>query len=268
MGIIRSAMAIAADNSFGPQFLDYFDFTLLFEHSILTILPSALIILACPAYIYHNARRAIVADAGALLWAKLAVAFLLAVVEIVATISWSKETEYRSDAAVVAAALLCVSYIIFGTLLFVEHRHTFRPSGLLAAYLILSTVFDGAKVRTYFIRTDLSLIGYLGIATIVLKVILVILGEVSKRSLIKDKTTRENIPPEATSGFWNRALFVWLNKTLFTGFKTFLHIKDLPNLEPEFRAEYLLEYFGNKWKYGKPKRIDREACKRTLIRYT
>lgn len=255
MGIIRSALAIAADKTFGPQFLNYFDFTLLFEHSILTILPSALLILGCAAYIYYHTQNPVVVDAGALLWAKLAIAFLLVGIEVFTTVVWNHQMLYRSDIAVVSASLACISHAALGIFLFVEHRHTIRSSGLLAVYLFVTAIFDGAKVRTYFTRTDLTLIGSLCVTSIVLKVVLVILGEVSKRSLIRDQTTRGNIPPEATSGFWNRTFFVWLNKTLFTGFKTFLHINDLPELEPEFQAEYLLEYFGKKWKHGKPQQF-------------
>lgn len=251
MAIIRSAAAIAADNTFGPQFLKSFDLTLLFEHSILTILPSALFILACATYIYHRTRKPVVVDTGALLWAKLAVTSFLVGIEVYTTTSWSRQTAYRSDTAVAAAALDCISYIALGVFLFVDHRHAIRSSGLLALYLFLTAVFDGAKIRTYFTRTTLTLIGSLCIASMVLKVVLVILGEVSKRPLIRDQATRENMTPEATSGFWGRALFVWLNGTMLTGFKTFLHIKNLPDLEPEFRAEYLLEYFGKKWRRGK-----------------
>lgn len=257
MGIIRTALAIAADNSFGPQFLNYFDLTLLFQHSIFTILPSALLILACPAYMYHHGRKAVVADAGAQLWAKLAIALLLVGIEIFAAVSWSHQKLYRNDTAVLAAAFLCIGYAGLGILLFIEHRHTFRPSGLLAMFLILTIVFDGTKVRTHFTRTGLTVIGSLSIASMVLKAALVVLGEVSKRPLIRDKNTRNNVTPEVTSGFWGRALFVWLNKTFLTGFKTFLHNKDLPELEPEFKAEYLLHYFGSKWTHGNR---DPEPC--------
>ena len=245
-----SAAAIAADNAFGPRVYGHLDFTLLFETSIFTILPSALLILACPAYVYHYARRAVVVEAGKLLWAKLAIAIILFGIELASAIIWSRQYLYRTDAIVLAAAFVCIGCAALCIILFVEHRHSFRPSGLLAMFLIATTAFDAAKARTHFARTGLSAIGALYIVAIVLKATLVVLGEVSKKSLIKDPKTKREINREATSGFWNRVFFFWLNETMFTGFKTFLHIKDLPDLETEFTSDHLHKHFHKQWTEG------------------
>lgn len=71
MTSLSDAAAIAADRSIGPQFQSKFDFTLLFEDVFLTILPSAILVIACPFYFFQNFQKAVVADAGWLLWAKL-----------------------------------------------------------------------------------------------------------------------------------------------------------------------------------------------------
>lgn len=60
-----------ADNYFGPQVNGYFDFTVLFEQSILSILPTALIILLAPVRITWLLRNDIRVRAGKLLWLKL-----------------------------------------------------------------------------------------------------------------------------------------------------------------------------------------------------
>lgn len=250
MGIIRTAVAMAADKTFGPQFLTSIDFTLLFEQSILTLLPSVLLILSCPASVYHYARQAVVVNTGKILWAKLSIVFALVGIELTSTVIWSRQQQYRTDLAVVAAAFVCIGCAILGALLFVEHRHTFRASGILAMFLIATIIFDGAKARTHFTRTGLTSIGGLYIVSMVLKAILVILGEVSKKPLIRDPKTREKINPEATSGFWNRVFFFWINKTMFKGFNTFLHIKDLPDLETEFSSDHIHVHFHKQWSKG------------------
>ena len=62
---------VDSDNDFGPQFKDKFDFTLGFEHSILTTLPATLLIAAAPIFFFvYRGKDAIVLP-GKLLWAKL-----------------------------------------------------------------------------------------------------------------------------------------------------------------------------------------------------
>ncbi|KAJ3938533.1 uncharacterized protein N0V96_011260 [Colletotrichum fioriniae] len=59
------------DDYFGPQMRGYFDFTVLFEQSILSILPSALFILLVPVRIISLLRNGIRVRSGKLLWLKL-----------------------------------------------------------------------------------------------------------------------------------------------------------------------------------------------------
>lgn len=67
MAPTSSAAMLAADQTFGPQLRGHFDFTLLFQHTILTLLPSALLIVSCPTYVYYQMQRTAVIDAGWLL---------------------------------------------------------------------------------------------------------------------------------------------------------------------------------------------------------
>lgn len=250
MGIIRTAAAMVADNTFGPQFLDRVDFTLCFEHLMLTIVPSALLILALPIYVYSSVRKASVVGTGALLWAKLAIALALVASELAITIRWAQQDVYVSQTAIVASATACISCAALVAFLYVEHCYSIRSSGLVAVYLVATIAFDGVKARTQLNRTGLTIIGALYIASIALKVALVILGEFSKRALIRDPATRRDINPEATSGFWNRVFFVWVNKTMWTGFKSFLHLEDLPSLEAEFRSDHIHARFHSRWNKG------------------
>lgn len=62
-----SSIDVGADVSFGPRFHHRFDFTLKFEHTILSILPSALLILALPVFFWTWYRTAVRCRAGLLL---------------------------------------------------------------------------------------------------------------------------------------------------------------------------------------------------------
>jgi ATP-binding cassette subfamily C (CFTR/MRP) protein 1 len=59
-----------SENNFGPHRVGVFDFTILFEQSILSLLPSVLFLLLVPfrLFVLRNNERAV--ELGALLWLK------------------------------------------------------------------------------------------------------------------------------------------------------------------------------------------------------
>jgi hypothetical protein len=61
----------ATDDAFGPRLEGTFDFTLVFEQSIFSILPSAVFLGLIPARFIRLCGHEIRARAGALLWAKM-----------------------------------------------------------------------------------------------------------------------------------------------------------------------------------------------------
>jgi ATP-binding cassette, subfamily C (CFTR/MRP), member 1 len=66
----------ATDDAFGPRLEGAFDFTLLFEQSIFSILPSAMLICVAAARIGWLCRKDVKVRAGMLLGAKLVCASL------------------------------------------------------------------------------------------------------------------------------------------------------------------------------------------------
>lgn len=59
------------DDSFGPQLQGQFDFTLLFEQTIFTILPSGLFLIVSSVYVYQLSQKPVRVRSGLLLWLKL-----------------------------------------------------------------------------------------------------------------------------------------------------------------------------------------------------
>lgn len=47
-----AANRLADDGVFGPQYGQEFDFTMVFDNTILAIIPAVLMIAACPAYVF------------------------------------------------------------------------------------------------------------------------------------------------------------------------------------------------------------------------
>lgn len=64
---------LASDESIGPGNTDvpFLDFTLVFENSVLSILPAAFLLVIFPLHVWRYSRPAKVASAGRLYWARL-----------------------------------------------------------------------------------------------------------------------------------------------------------------------------------------------------
>lgn len=62
---------MSPDDAFGPQLGGAFDFTLTFDHAILSILPSSLLILVTPFFIRYFKSQPEVILPGPLLWGKI-----------------------------------------------------------------------------------------------------------------------------------------------------------------------------------------------------
>lgn len=127
-----------------------------------------------------------------------------------------------------------------------------RSTTVLSVWLTCSIAFDGAIARSYFLREDCDDLAAMAVTSAVCKLVTMLLEEVRKTHFVRDPNTGKPVGQEATSGFWSRVLYLWLNRTFFVGFKQVLTIDDLDNLGPEFSSENLLERFNAAWIIGKP----------------
>lgn len=145
--------------------------------------------------------------------------------------------------------MLCVISILYA-----EHRRSLRSSSFLSAFLSITMLFNIVRARSYLSRGRLDVFGALQVAIAILKFVLISLEELSKQSLFQPEHHWTSIGAEMRAGFWNRSLFVWVNKILLVGFKDVINVKDLPEIELEFSAERLCDKFQNKWQAGQSSR--------------
>lgn len=100
-------------------------------------------------------------------------------------------------------------------------------------------------------RSEYHALGAVTVSAAALKLVMMVLQEMPKKNIIRDPKTARPVGKEAVSGFWNRTLYVWLNKTFYTGFRALLQPEDLDELGPEFLSELLAEKFNDKWSKSK-----------------
>lgn len=165
---------------------------------------------------------------------------------------WTQQrSRYYSSLAIIASSLSCVAVCCMIGFLDVEHRHSLRSSSLLIIYLTIGVLLDATKSRSCFSRNgDLDTIASLLAAAAAVKGLIVMLQETTKRASIVNEPQKV-YGTESTSGFWNRSLFLWLNRTLFLGYRHVLDVDDLEPLDPEFSAAYLSNKFATVWARGK-----------------
>ncbi|PYH46216.1 P-loop containing nucleoside triphosphate hydrolase protein [Aspergillus saccharolyticus JOP 1030-1] len=244
--MVRSC-SLVADDSFGPVLAcpASFDFTLLFEQSILSIGPSAVFLLLIPWRIWslYPANSKTVTNKA--YWQKLAVALCLVGLQTASVVEWARH-KYLVKTALPAIALSLVDSISITALSAIEHDRSVRPSSLLSVYLILSTLFDAVQVRSLFIRHYPSPLPALAAATVALKLLLLALESQSKRAYLKSafRTT----PPESTSGILARTVFWWLNRLFMKGFRKLLTIEDLFPTDRDLSSTRLRGKIGSAWR--------------------
>jgi ATP-binding cassette subfamily C (CFTR/MRP) protein 1 len=151
-------------------------------------------------------------------------------------ICWSKNQLTR--AALPSAILSFLAGIALLFLSRLEHSRAIRPSSLINIYLLVSLSFDTVQVRTLYLKHVEPAILGLFTADVVIKVVLLLLESMSKRSYLK--APYNSYSPETTSGIFNRSFFWWLNPVVFTGFRKILTLDDLFTSDPELQSEALL----------------------------
>ena len=235
-------------NRFGPRLEGYFDFTLLFEQSILSILPSVLFLLIAPWRILSIYNKQSIVKPGHLLVPKLLTCAIIFGLQAGLLCLWTLSAS-PTDASIPSAALGVVDTTVLGILSWLEHSRSIGPSILVGAYLWLSLLLDFAQLRSLYLQHALlSNITPIAITFTIAKValfILLFLEEIPKRKLLPGKP--EDYAAETTSGPLNRSLFWWLNDLFLVGFKSELGPENLGEIDETFSSHALLTALKGKW---------------------
>ena len=154
------------------------------------------------------------------------------------------------DTVKTRAAIACVVVDLIATFMlalvsYFEHYRNSRPSSIIGIYLTVSVVFNAARVRTLFATDGARPLGIMLLVATVIKSSLLVLELKEKREMLIAK--EEFNAPEATSGFFNRLVFWWLNPLLLRGYKTPLQEDSLFEVQPSLIGEQELLALYDKW---------------------
>ncbi|KAJ4151579.1 hypothetical protein LMH87_012269 [Akanthomyces muscarius] len=238
---------LAADRNFWDPLEGIFDFSLKFEEAVLQLIPSGISLAFFPIFAYRYRHDPIYVRSSPLLWAKLLISAVIVACQAAAVGIHKHATADQTDTAIPAASLELLAAINMVMMVYIGHRHSIRSSGLLATYLLFTFAIDIVKARSYFLRGELDALGGLAATTASLRFLLLILEERSKRNLLFDQNLREISGSEATSGYFTRSFFLFLNPIFLGGFSGQLQNADLEKLGLDFSSKVLHEKLQHQW---------------------
>lgn len=126
-----------------------------------------------------------------------------------------------------------------------EHQRTLRPSFILNIWLLLTLLFDIAQVRTLWLQGYQSAIAPAMTVSVAMKASLVVVEAIEKRSILRAKWRAAT--PESTAGFYNQALFWWLNPLFLRGYFNSLEVEELYGLDKHLSSDYLYPRVKTAW---------------------
>ena len=243
----------SADNVFGPAVSQHcrggFDFTLLFEQSILSLAPSLVLLVCSLLRISQLFQTTVKVLPSQLHLVKLSTIILYGCFQLAILVLWSLPSSLpKTRVSVASASFSFINILIISLLSHVEHTRSVRPSVILNTYLFFSLLFDATQVRTLWLLGGNHATAITLTVAIVVKAAIALLEAQGKGSLLSPSF--QGISPESLSGIYSRSMFWWLNRLLNTGWQKVLVFKDLYALHEELDSESLGKKLGKAWEKG------------------
>ncbi|KAM0739546.1 hypothetical protein ACQRIT_007283 [Beauveria bassiana] len=235
------------DDSFGPQLPGYFDFTLLFEQSMFSILPCGIFLLAVLCRLAQLRKRRISFGLCKLLCAKLVTAGILIVLQLATLAIWVLPSTVKARVSIAAAVLGLVEATAIFALSYFEHTRAPSQAVLLNIYLIVSSILNIAAIRTAFIRVHQPSLAGVLTAALASRLCLLALEEYPKAAL----ATLGPQSRETRAGVISRGVFWWLNSFLAFGYNSVLDINHLGPIAAKFDSQDLRRKLESIWSEDK-----------------
>ncbi|KAH7182283.1 putative ABC multidrug transporter [Fusarium flagelliforme] len=244
------------DESLGPAVLGCrsdFDFTILFELTFFSLVPSCTFILLALWQIQRLFHKRVMIYAPhfqllKLLGIALFVALRLVLVIMVALQSFNIIGLFKASSALeLVAALLMLPVSFF------DHGRSPRPSMLLNSYLSLTLLFDIAQTRTFWLSSvTRSETAYTIVftSTVAAKTLVLLLESRPKTEWVEWEA-KEPHSPEETSGVFGLGVYFWLNNLFLKGYGSNLSISDLYPLDHALKVKSIEGQFRHRLDYSK-----------------
>ncbi|OAG36213.1 hypothetical protein AYO21_09607 [Fonsecaea monophora] len=240
----------SSDSLFGPAYEGpsrSFDFTVLFEDTILTILPAALFLVSATARAAWLTSKPNKVNTSLGRLTKLVLLSAFVTVQLTVLLARATNSEVATKASVAAAALDFAASCVLFVLSCFEHSRSVTPSTIIGLYLIVSLLFGAVQLRTFYLLRGYAAksIANLLSLSLAIKLGVLVTEAVEKRGILLEPY--RDLPLEATSGIYNKSVFWWLNPLLRLGFSKTLRVDDLYNLDDKLTSVNVAARFRRAW---------------------
>lgn len=201
-----------------------FDFTLLFEQAILSILPACLFILISCLRIWQLLGRKQRAKADAAAFTKQTIIVATFGLQLALVVLWSRDSVDKTRVSVPMAAVHLLTVLLMAPLSWLEHTKTIKPSPSITSYLLLSTVLDMAQVRTLWIMGADRHIASVFSALFAVRALLFTVECLQKTLISEIDVVRS---PEDKCDVVSRSFFLWVVPLIHAGYRGVLGVGDL-----------------------------------------
>ncbi|KIW26309.1 uncharacterized protein PV07_09410 [Cladophialophora immunda] len=238
-----------ADNTFGPVVASCarsFDFTLLFEQSVLSLVPNAVFLLFAASRLWvllHVPTRT--TKHGWTSIAKVIAACILVVIQLVLLLLYTAATSVNKATSLSATVVAMCVAIFVAPLSYLEHHRSVRPSTLLNSYLALSIILDIPQGRTLYLLQGQGELAGIFSAAMAVKAVMLLLEAWSKRSFLEMQY--QALPVETTSSILSRGLFVWMNDLFISGFRKVISFEDLGAIDTKLDSATIHRRIHDEW---------------------
>ncbi|KAG6028095.1 hypothetical protein E4U19_001674 [Claviceps sp. Clav32 group G5] len=245
----KKACSIDVHDVIGPTVthscLHGFDFTLLFEESILTLLPLLFtVVLLVPRAIVLRKEGPKVQRSW-LFALKLVAYSIYIVLQIVLLALRAKPDTPTTRLTIPATLTVIASFTWLLYVSYLEHVRSVRPSTILCLYLGISSLLDLASSRTSFFIPGYDVVAPIHLSSYFVKLVILATEVVEKQKLFMWHC--KNVSPEAAASFYNRVFFVWLNGLLLKGYRTSLTVDTLTPLDQDILGASRPESLLDRW---------------------
>lgn len=237
--------SLVSDDSFGPQYCDDFDFTLVFEQSFFQIAPCALLLFALPIRASQLRRQEAKCAKSWTRLGKQAIISFLALSQCALLISWalSKSVSRTAMAAASLSFLACLGLLWLSS---VEHTRSARPSDIISVFTLISIILDVPQARTLWLRhrSDTAVAATFT-ACLAIKIGILFLEARSKRPWLLPPYRSH--APEALANVFDRTVLWWLGPLFLLTYRKNISFEDLYAIDESLRSESVEERFMQHW---------------------
>ncbi|KAJ5935489.1 hypothetical protein N7466_005036 [Penicillium verhagenii] len=243
-----------------------FDFTLLFEDALFSLLPASLFLLLATPQIIIWQRETTKLSSYRFAIIKLIILILLLILNIVFLSFRLRNETLFTNLSLASSILDIIATGVAIVLSFLEDQRAICPSLLLSLYFSLGSILSIPRLRSLWLIHSDPTCRTLWTVIFTLTTLAAFAESMTKESVllpeVRDKASKEEV-----HGLWGKSLFIWTNSVFRDGYRVALQVDDLPDVDDRLLASLAGEKLQQAWDKTAPEPKKHRLLRATLRAY-